>query len=57
MTWIIPYGFTSFYPASYLVGRKTGWIASASPLVAAGLLFAAYRFWLFGLKHYAGTGS
>jgi ABC-2 type transport system permease protein len=57
LTWLIPYGFASYYPASYLLGRDPSLIAWISPLVAAVLLVIAYRVWLFGLSHYAGTGS
>ncbi|HEX7973559.1 MAG TPA: ABC-2 family transporter protein [Anaerolineales bacterium] len=57
MTWVIPYGFASFYPASHLLGRDVGSLAYAGPVVAAVLLFLAYRVWLFGLRHYSGTGS
>jgi ABC-2 type transport system permease protein len=57
LTWLIPYGFASFYPASYLLGREVGWLAWAGPLVAVVFVLAAYRFWLFGLKHYGSTGS
>ena len=27
LTWMIPYGFASFYPASYLLGRDVGALA------------------------------
>jgi ABC-2 type transport system permease protein len=58
LTFLIPYGLTSYYPASYLLGKEIplifAWIA---PLVAAVLLFIGYRVWLFGLRHYASTGS
>jgi ABC-2 type transport system permease protein len=57
LTWLIPYGFASFYPASHLMGREVGWLAWAGPLVAVLSLFIAYRTWLFGLRHYGGTGS
>ncbi len=57
LTWLIPYGFVSFYPASYLLGRNIGLMAWLSPVVAAVLLFVAYRVWLFGMRHYASTGS
>jgi ABC-type uncharacterized transport system permease subunit len=40
-----------------LMGQDIGWLGWASPLVAAVLLFIAYRVWLFGLAHYGGTGS
>lgn len=57
LTWLIPFGFASFYPASYLLGYEIGWIAWLAPLIAALLMFISYRFWLFGLRHYQGTGS
>ena len=57
LTWMIPYGFASFYPASYLLGRNVGALAWLGPAVAAGLLVLGYRVWLFGLRHYASTGS
>ncbi len=57
LTWVIPYAFTSFYPASYLLGRDVGILAWLSPLVAAALLTISYRFWKFGLRHYTGAGS
>ncbi len=57
LTWIIPYGFASFYPASYLLGRDLGPVVWLGPLVAATLLFVGYQLWLVGLRHYAGTGS
>ncbi len=57
LTWLIPYGFTSFYPASYLLGRNIGALAFLGPVIAAVLLIIGYWFWLFGLKHYSGTGS
>ncbi len=57
LTWLIPYGFVSFYPASYLLGRDLGPMVWLGPLVAIVFMLVAYRVWLFGLKHYAGTGS
>ncbi len=57
MTWLIPYGFASFIPASYLLGRDVGALAWLAPVVAAALLFISYRTWLFGLRHYTSVGS
>lgn len=57
LTWIVPYGFVSFYPASALLGRDVGALAWLSPLVALVLIVVAYRIWLFGLRHYGSTGS
>jgi ABC-2 type transport system permease protein len=57
LTWLIPYGFASFYPASYLLGRDVGILAWLAFPVAALLLFLGYRLWIFGLRHYTSTGS
>ena len=57
LTWIIPYGFASFYPASFLLGHDVGALAWFGPLVAALLLVAGYRVWLLGLNRYEGAGS
>ena len=57
LTWVIPYGFASFYPASFVLGRNIGLMAWLSPLVAAVLVVIGYRLWGVGLRHYAGTGS
>jgi ABC-2 type transport system permease protein len=57
LTWLIPYAFASFYPASYLLGRDVGPAVWLSPVMAAGLLILGYRLWLVGLRHYEGTGS
>lgn len=57
LTVLIPYGFASFYPASYLLGRDASLLVWLPPLVALALAVVSYRVWLFGLKHYGGTGS
>jgi len=57
LTWIIPYGFASFYPATQLMGIQSSQLAWLAPLVAVILLLIGYQVWRFGLGHYAGTGS
>ncbi|HWI65357.1 MAG TPA: ABC-2 family transporter protein [Symbiobacteriaceae bacterium] len=57
MTWLVPYGLTSFYPASYLLGRNIGYMAWAMVPVSAVLLGVGYELWKVGLKHYGSTGS
>ncbi|MFZ5826048.1 MAG: ABC transporter permease [Bacillota bacterium] len=57
MTWLLPYGLISFYPAEFLLGRAVGPMAFAYLPMGLLLFAGAYRFWLFGLRHYAGTGS
>jgi ABC-2 type transport system permease protein len=57
LTWIIPYGLASFYPADQLMGTGAGWLAWLAPFVAILLLLIGYQVWRVGLRHYAGTGS
>jgi ABC-2 type transport system permease protein len=61
-TLIIPYAFINFYPAQFFLGKKDFLIFHPvfqylTPAVGILLFFLAYRFWLFGLKNYASTGS
>lgn len=58
MTALIPYGFASFFPATYLMGREINpALAWGAPFVAAVLMFIALAVWRFGLRHYSSTGS
>ncbi|WP_053361553.1 ABC-2 family transporter protein [Bacillus sp. FJAT-27251] len=58
LTWIIPYGFTAFYPAAYFID-KSGFreLALWTPVVALVCCVIAYSFWNRGLKSFASTGS
>lgn len=57
LTWIIPYGLASFYPANHLMGLSPSQLAWLAPVAAILLLFIGYQVWRVGLRHYAGTGS
>ena len=62
LTMIIPYAFISFYPLQFLLGKNDFLlfhpvIQFLSPVVGASMAIFAYRFWLFGLKHYNSSGS
>jgi ABC-2 type transport system permease protein len=58
LSWIIPFGFASFYPSVRLLGRAAfrGY-APLVPLIAAVCLTIAILTWNFGTRHYASTGS
>lgn len=58
LTWIIPYGFTAFYPAAYFID-KSGYkeFALWTPVAAIVCCVIAYTFWNKGLKAFASTGS
>ncbi len=58
LTWLFPYGLAAFYPASLVLGRAVSpALAWGAPLAALVLVLIGYRTWLFGLRHYASTGS
>lgn len=58
LTWILPYGFTAFYPATLFIdGSGYREIAVWSPAVAAICMIIAGLFWRRGLQSFASTGN
>ena len=58
LTWAIPFGFASYFPAARLMGIESPpWQAYGAPVVAAVLLAVALQVWRFGLQHYGSTGT
>ena len=58
ITWVIPVGFASFYPAQLIFGDgQMMKMALATPLVAALTFAAAYHFWSFAIDQYQGVGN
>ena len=58
LSWVIPYAFTAFYPASLFIqhsGYQT--IAAWSPLVSIAACIIAYLFWRKGLHAFTSTGN
>lgn len=61
-TFVLPYGFISFFPAQIFLEHKSfiGFhpaIQFLSPVVGTVALLLAYGFWRFGLSRYQSTGS
>ena len=58
LSWIVPFGFASFYPAARLLdhGDSAGMFL-AMPLVTAVFAGAALLLWNRGVGNYASTGS
>lgn len=57
LTFVVPYGFATFYPAQAFFGTPLamwGWLTPVAALLAFG---AAYAVWLSGLRGYSGTGN
>ena len=58
LTWAIPFGFASYFPAARLMGLEApAWQGYGAPVVAAVLLVVALWVWRFGLRHYGSTGT
>lgn len=58
LTFVIPFGFTAYYPAGYFVDKVNLAHALWGTLAAAALSFAvAYMTWLKGLKSYQSVGN
>ena len=61
-TFLLPYGFVSFYPAQHFFPRQDVLSFHASfvylsPVVGIVSFALAYQFWRFGLNRYQSTGS
>ena len=58
LSWIVPFGFASFYPSVRLLGRTAfrGY-APLVPVVAAACLAITILVWSRGVRHYSSTGS
>ena len=58
LSWIIPFGFASFYPTTHFLGRVSfDWYFHLVPVVAAVFSMLAYVVWNQGVKNYSSTGS
>ncbi len=58
MSWVVPFGFASFYPTAALLRRETYHVYGLlSPLMAVLFLTLAIVVWRRGVRNYASTGS
>lgn len=58
LTYIMPFAFTAFFPASYFVGKIDIATAAGGTFLAAAAAFAiAYTTWLKGIKAYESAGN
>lgn len=56
VSWIVPYAFASFYPATYFLNKSYSHLSMVSPIIAIILWIIALRFWKIGIKNYSSTG-
>jgi ABC-2 type transport system permease protein len=58
LSWIIPFGFATFYPTVRLLHRvEFRSLAALAPVVAAAFLGLTLSVWSIGVRHYSSTGS
>jgi ABC-2 type transport system permease protein len=58
LTWIVPFAFTSFFPATFLLGQAAyRFFIFLIPVMSVAFLGLAYGFWRIGLNQYQSTGS
>lgn len=58
LTWVIPFAFVGFYPASYFLDRANwGWAALLTPVVGLIFAFIGLGIWNYGVRRYRGAGS
>jgi ABC-2 type transport system permease protein len=62
LTFVLPFAFMNFYPASVILGKETGvpfpaWLGYTTPLVGIILLVLSILFWNWALKKYQSTGT
>ena len=58
LSFVIPFAFTSYYPASFILGIHVEPIFWAGPLFAAAIsLMMTTFFWRWNLKHYQSAGG
>jgi ABC-2 type transport system permease protein len=58
LSWIIPFGFASFYLSVRLLGRTDFRLhALLTPVVAAAVFALMLLFWSRGVRRYPSTGS
>jgi ABC-2 type transport system permease protein len=58
LTWLIPFAFTSFFPAAFLLGRtEYKPFVYLIPFVSILFFGLAYGFWQLGVSRYESTGN
>jgi len=63
LAFVLPFAFMNYFPATYFLQKAdTGLhlspaVGLLTPAIGLAWFGASYAFWLFGLRHYQGTGS
>jgi ABC-2 type transport system permease protein len=58
LSWVIPFGFASFYPTTHFLGRVAfAWYFNLVPVMAGLFTILAYVLWNMGVRNYSSTGT
>jgi len=58
LTWVLPFAFVGFYPATVLMHREEYYFYGLlTPVVGLTFWLLSYSVWTQGIKRYRGTGS
>jgi ABC-type uncharacterized transport system permease subunit len=57
LSFVLPFAFTTYFPAAYLLGREGLWVLIAMPVITAAVCMAGALVWRAGLRSYNSTGS
>lgn len=58
LSYVIPFAFTAYYPASYFIGKVNLTMAAFGTFAIAVISFAiAYTVWLLGMRAYESAGN
>jgi ABC-2 type transport system permease protein len=56
--WMIPFAFTGYYPAAFLLGKESWQLGGLMVIVVAIVsITLAYQIWLTGMKRYQSVGN
>lgn len=56
-TYVLPFGFVGYYPASYLIKEAGNWVLAAMPVCAFLIGIVAYVIWKAATNSYNSTGT
>ena len=57
ITWVIPFAFVAYLPASYFLGKGEAWMIGVESLIALVFWCVAYGLFNYGLKFYESAGN
>lgn len=57
ITWVVPFAFTGYFPAVFLLGKNELNLSYITPVIAIIMGIIAYQLWLYGLRRYESSGT